>query len=111
MIEGTDGYWYIYNPQPTDDTRTYLKLRREGNKLIAELPQLIMREEQEDENGETYYRDFNAMLFDRSDNPDEKYVAKKSCQLEYLISENGTLSLNLPVQDFFEGIADSPSEL
>ncbi len=111
VIEGTDGYWYIYNPQPTDDTRTYLKLRREGNKLIADLPQIIMREEQEDENGETYYRDFNAMLFDRSDNPDEKYVAKKSCQLEYLISENGTLSLNLPVQDFFEGIADSPSEL
>lgn len=81
MIEGTDGYWYIYNPQPTDDTRTYLKLRREGNKLIADLPQIIMREEQEDENGETYYRDFNAMLFDRSDNPDEKYVAKKAVSL------------------------------
>lgn len=111
VIEGTDGYWYIYNPQPTDDTKTYLRLRREGDRLIADLPQIIMREEQEDDNGEIYYRDFSAMLFERSDNPDERYVAKEGCQLIYQIADDGTLSLDLPVGDFFEGTTDRPSEL
>lgn len=112
VIEGTDGFWYIYNPQPTDDTKTYLKLRREGNKLIADLPQIIMREEQEDdETGDIYYRDFNAMLFDRSSDPDERYTEKGNCQLEYDIAEDGTLSLNLSVGDFFEGLTDAPAEL
>lgn len=111
VIEGADGFWYIYNPQPTDDTKTYLKFRREGDKLIADLPQVIMREEQEDDNGEIYYRDFSAMVCKRSDDPDEKYVGKGECQLEYLIAEDGTLSLNLAVGDFFEGISNVPSEL
>lgn len=112
VIEGTDGFWYLLNPQPTDNTNTYLKLRREDNKLIADLPQLIMREEQEDwETGEIEYRDFNAMLFDRSSDPDQKYVEKGACQLEYIISEDGTLTLNLQISDFLEGLTNTPSEL
>lgn len=42
FIEGTDGFWYLFNPFSQADTHSYLKLEKtDDHTLVARLPQAI----------------------------------------------------------------------
>ena len=57
MVEGDDGFVYIKNPYTDFVSDSYLKGKREGDKITVELPQAIYREPDYDNPGEynTYY--------------------------------------------------------
>lgn len=49
VVNGDDGYVYIHNPFAGWTTGSYLKCERDGEKLVAKLPQPIYTETYEDE--------------------------------------------------------------
>lgn len=56
LVEGTDGAYYIKDPYTGWPTDSWLKLEKEGDELVAKLPQAIYHEDATDEYDEgTYY--------------------------------------------------------
>jgi len=62
LVEGTDGNWYLSEPLSGLTTGTWLKLEKEGDELVAKLPQAIYHEDASEQYEESTYYAF-AMTF------------------------------------------------
>ena len=60
VVDGDDGNVYIYNPFSGWATNSYLKCERDGEKIVAKLPQPIYTETYEGETTQYY-----ACMFDQ----------------------------------------------
>jgi len=58
LVEGSDGYYYLYDPFSNFPTASYLKLEKEGDELVAKLPQAIYHQD-----ASTGYEDLIAYAF------------------------------------------------
>lgn len=51
VVEGTDGYYYMQDPITPTAIGTWLKMEKEGDELVAKLPQAIYHQDADEEGG------------------------------------------------------------
>lgn len=90
VVEGDDGYVYIYNPFGGWETNSYLKCERRDDKLVATLPQPIYDEEY---NGVTTH--YYAMMLDKTIvNEQVSYIPNEETEVVFSYVD-GVITLDL----------------
>lgn len=91
VVDGDDGNVYIYNPFSGWATNSYLKCERDGEKIVAKLPQPIYTETYEGETTQYY-----ACMFDQQ--VDEEgavsYIPNDESEVTF-VEKDGLLTLDL----------------
>ena len=94
IVEGDDGYTYIHNPYSDFVSNSYLKGKREGDKIVCQLPQAIYQEQRRPGGPiSTYY----ACVMDLEYGSSDYYILdEETTQVTYSVDdETGVISLDM----------------
>lgn len=92
VIDGDDGYTYLYNPYSGWNTATYLKGKRDGDRIICQLPQPVYSMLDWSTNEPIpYYADL--FEYDATD-PENPYVLSEQTEIVFTVKD-GVISLDL----------------
>lgn len=92
VVYGEDNEVYIYNILPNGTTDTYVKGVKDGDKVVVQLPQTVVWDEE-------YEDGYNLAMYDLIDDEDgEWYYLADDTSLTFAVAEDGSLTA--------EGISD-----